>query len=44
MMNIDFGPDWFYKLLLVLAAIGAIAGIYGVVKITIWLFHHLKFV
>lgn len=41
---IDVGPEWFWKLLFILAAMGAIAGVYGVIKIGIWLFNHLRFV
>lgn len=41
MMSPDFGPQWFWNLLMIFALIGMIAGIVWVIKGIIWLFNHI---
>jgi hypothetical protein len=44
MMNIDFGPDWFWNLVLILAGIGALSGVIGFIWLVVWLCKHLRIV
>jgi len=38
---INLGPEWLWKLLMVLAIIGLITGIVHIVQGIIWLFNHV---
>lgn len=42
MDSIDMGPEWFWKLLFFLGAIGFIALIIWTIQGIIWLFNHVK--
>jgi hypothetical protein len=39
----DFGPDWFWYLLFIVALVGIIASVVWVIKAIIWLFNHVQF-
>jgi len=40
----NLGPTWFWNLILILAVIGLISGIWHVIKWIIYLFEHVKIV
>lgn len=42
MYSFNFGPNWFWRLLFILAAIGLILGIIKVIHAIIWIFHHVQ--
>ena len=40
----DFGPEWFWKLIGLLAIVGLISVVISVVKGIIWIINHVQFV
>lgn len=44
MMPFSGPPEWFWKLLFILAGVGALTGVAGFIWLIVWLCKHLKIV
>lgn len=42
MYSFNLGPEWFWRLLFILAAFGFVVGIIKIIQAIIWLFHHVQ--
>lgn len=44
MSDYDFGPEWFWRTIFILACISLLGILVGLVMGIIWLIHHIAFV